>query len=38
MITHHSEARLWLLSTPGTSYAFRLDADDTPGMCTGAGR
>ncbi|MFB6837187.1 glycoside hydrolase family 36 N-terminal domain-containing protein [Streptomyces sp. NPDC056361] len=30
MITHHSEARLWLLSTPGTSYAFRLDAGDVP--------
>lgn len=30
MITHHSAARLWLLCTPGTSYAFRLDADDVP--------
>ncbi|MEV6476151.1 alpha-galactosidase [Streptomyces sp. NPDC051657] len=30
VITHHSAARLWLLCTPGTSYAFRLDADDVP--------
>lgn len=30
MITHHPEARLWLLRNPGTSYAFQLDADDVP--------
>lgn len=30
MITYDSAARLWLLCTPGTSYAFRLDADDVP--------
>ncbi|MEV5574228.1 alpha-galactosidase [Spirillospora sp. NPDC052269] len=30
MIFHLPEARLWLLSTPGTSYAFRLNAADVP--------
>lgn len=30
MIAHDPAARLRLLRTPGTSYTFRLDADDVP--------
>lgn len=30
MITRHPEARRWLPTPPGTSYAFRLDAGDVP--------